>query len=213
MAVVLQFIPILGQIASLVLAGSSGGAMFYLFQIIAATDMAASTRSQVSLAEKTKPDLVMYSVTYLVYSIVMSPASIACASGNWSPGHWPWPPWRALTATQLHCPPHWPHPPGRPTCRHLLHRRSLPSRARTPISDESKPPSPARVRQSPPLPPTTPPAGNSGNSVKCKHKEPIPAVHERSRPTAGADFRPTAVARVSGRHQLAPGEQRTRKPG
>lgn len=80
-AFILQFIPILGQIASLVLVLVIGGAMFYLAQIIAATDMGGIEAIKASW-EKTKPDVVMYSVTYLVYSIVISVGAIACGIGQ-----------------------------------------------------------------------------------------------------------------------------------
>ena len=57
-----------------------GGAIFYTFQIIAATDVDGVTAIKMSW-EKVKPDYLMYCVTYLVYALVAQLGLIACIVG------------------------------------------------------------------------------------------------------------------------------------
>jgi len=57
-----------------------GGAMFYTFQIIAATDADGVTAIKMSW-EKTKSDYLMYCVTYLVYGLIAELGVIACIVG------------------------------------------------------------------------------------------------------------------------------------
>ncbi len=57
-----------------------GGAMFYTFQIIAATDADGITAMKTSW-EKTKSNYVMYCVTYLVYGLIAELGIIACIVG------------------------------------------------------------------------------------------------------------------------------------
>ena len=57
-----------------------GGAMFYTFQIIAATDADGVAAIKMSW-EKTKSDYLMYCVTYLVYGLVAQLGIIACMVG------------------------------------------------------------------------------------------------------------------------------------
>ena len=79
--VVLNFIPILGQIAASLLGVVVGGAMFYLLPLIATTDISGIDAIKASL-EKTKPQIVMYSVTAFVYSLVSGLGAIACFVGQ-----------------------------------------------------------------------------------------------------------------------------------
>jgi uncharacterized membrane protein len=79
--VVLNFIPVLGQIAASLLGVVVGGAMFYLLPLIATTDISGIDAIKASL-EKTKPQIVMYSVTAFVYSLVSGLGAIACFVGQ-----------------------------------------------------------------------------------------------------------------------------------
>ncbi|MFP3903383.1 MAG: hypothetical protein ACLFWB_03975 [Armatimonadota bacterium] len=78
--VVLNFIPIVGQIAGAILGFVVGGAMFYMFPLIADTDIGGVDAIKRSW-EHTQPEIVMYSVTYLVYSLVAQLGVIACGIG------------------------------------------------------------------------------------------------------------------------------------
>lgn len=79
-SVVLNLIPIVGQIASMVLGFVVGAAIFYSMPMVAATDVSAVDSIKLSW-EKVQPNLVMYCVTYFVYSLISSLGSIACIVG------------------------------------------------------------------------------------------------------------------------------------
>lgn len=79
-ALVLQIIPIVGQIASALLGIVVGAGLFYTFQLIAETDIGAVDALKESF-EKVKPDFLMYCVTSFVYGLINSVGAGLCGIG------------------------------------------------------------------------------------------------------------------------------------
>ncbi len=79
-SVVLNLIPVIGQVLSPLLGIVIGAAVFYSLPLIAATETGAMDAIKISW-EKVQPNLVMYAVTYFVYSLVASIGVIACVVG------------------------------------------------------------------------------------------------------------------------------------
>lgn len=77
---VLQVIPIIGQIASILLGVAVGAVVFYTFQLIAETSIGAIDAIKRSF-EKVKPDLLMYAVTAFVYGLISSVGAALCGIG------------------------------------------------------------------------------------------------------------------------------------
>jgi len=79
-SVVLQLIPVIGQIASALVGFVIGAVIFYTWQLIAEREIGPIDAISTSL-EKTKPDFVMYCVCALVYGLVNMAGGIVCGIG------------------------------------------------------------------------------------------------------------------------------------